>query len=262
MKRLVITTLIAILLISAITIPAYADKPTKFDSQGNETGWENNNCDCTRIQEGILTYSAGHYLGGQPLQVGYDIFGYNYQGHMFKGSYFNAYAGGAGFPPYEGDDEAYQKSSCTVILERVLKLVSYRIEKQGVRITCHTADGTPEIWMKPNSIQQVLLNLTTNALDALEGSEKKEVHVSVDEADGMVSISVKDNGPGIPPEEQGKLFAGFHQVDPSFTGQIEGWGLGLPFVKKGVDQHKGRLVLQSAIGKGTTVTVSLPAASP
>ncbi|MFH1741608.1 MAG: hypothetical protein ABIH23_21590, partial [bacterium] len=50
---------------------------------------------------------AGHYLEGQPLQVGFDPYGYNYQGHMFSGSYANAYLGGAGYPPYEGDDEAY-----------------------------------------------------------------------------------------------------------------------------------------------------------
>jgi len=62
---------------------------------------------CTTIQEGVLMYSAGHYLEGQPLMVGYDPFGYNYQANMFKGSYANVYLGGAGFPPYEGDTEAY-----------------------------------------------------------------------------------------------------------------------------------------------------------
>ena len=62
---------------------------------------------CTTIQDGILTYSAGHYLAGKPLQVGYDPYGYNYQGHMFNGSYANAYLGRYGFPPYEGDDAAY-----------------------------------------------------------------------------------------------------------------------------------------------------------
>ncbi len=59
------------------------------------------------IQDGILTYSAGHYLEGELLTVGYDIFGYNYQAHLFKGYYCNAYLGGYGFPPYEGDDDAY-----------------------------------------------------------------------------------------------------------------------------------------------------------
>ena len=59
------------------------------------------------IKSGNIVYSATHYLGGQPLRMGFDIFGYNHQGHMFAESYFNSYAGGAGFPPYEGDDVAY-----------------------------------------------------------------------------------------------------------------------------------------------------------
>jgi hypothetical protein len=62
---------------------------------------------CTTIQDGVLTYSAGHYLAGQPLMVGYDPYGYNYQAHMFNGSYCNVYLGGYGYPPYEGDAEAY-----------------------------------------------------------------------------------------------------------------------------------------------------------
>jgi len=63
--------------------------------------------DCTTLQDGVLTYSAGHYLEGEPIPLGFDPYGYNYQGHMFKGSYANAYLGGAGYPPYEGDDDAY-----------------------------------------------------------------------------------------------------------------------------------------------------------
>jgi hypothetical protein len=63
--------------------------------------------DCTRIQDGVLTYSAGHYLAGQPLETGYDIFGYNYHAHLFVGSYANVYLGGYGYPPYEGDTESY-----------------------------------------------------------------------------------------------------------------------------------------------------------
>ena len=58
------------------------------------------------ITEGEIYYSAGHYLSG-PIPTGYDVFGYNYQGHMFKGSYYNVYSGGAGYPPYMGDDDAY-----------------------------------------------------------------------------------------------------------------------------------------------------------
>jgi len=63
--------------------------------------------DVTRIKDGVLVYSAGHYLAGEPIPLGFDAYGYNYQGHMFLGSYANAYLGGAGYPPYEGDDETY-----------------------------------------------------------------------------------------------------------------------------------------------------------
>jgi hypothetical protein len=59
------------------------------------------------IKDGTIVYSATHYLAGDPLKTGYDIFGYNYQAHLFNGSYFNVYSGGAGFPPYEGDTDAY-----------------------------------------------------------------------------------------------------------------------------------------------------------
>ena len=61
----------------------------------------------TTIQDGLLQYQPGHYLAGQSLKVGYDIFGYNYQAHMYRGNYANVYLGGEGLPPYTGDDEAY-----------------------------------------------------------------------------------------------------------------------------------------------------------
>ena len=54
-----------------------------------------------------IVYSAGHYFAGQVIPTGFDEYGYNYQGHMFKGSYFNSYAGGDGFPVWDGDDESY-----------------------------------------------------------------------------------------------------------------------------------------------------------
>jgi hypothetical protein len=59
------------------------------------------------IQDGTIVYSGSHYLAGQPIQTGFDAWGYNYQAHKFSGSYFNAYSGGAGLSPWEGDDDAY-----------------------------------------------------------------------------------------------------------------------------------------------------------
>jgi len=91
-KKIAILALALVLLLGLTLTPVMAAKP--------DDG-------CITIQDGTLTYSSGHYLGGEPLQVGYDPYGYNYQAHMFSGYYCNVYLGGAGFPPYEGDDEAY-----------------------------------------------------------------------------------------------------------------------------------------------------------
>lgn len=59
------------------------------------------------ITEGEVLYSPGHYLAEKAIPTGFDVFGYNYQGHMFKGSYYNSYAGAAGYGPWTGDDVAY-----------------------------------------------------------------------------------------------------------------------------------------------------------
>lgn len=68
---------------------------------------------CTTLQDGVLGYSATHYLAGQPLPTGYDAYGYNYQAHQFQGSYANVYLGRDGYPPYTGDDASYLAANPT-----------------------------------------------------------------------------------------------------------------------------------------------------
>lgn len=76
---------------------------------------ETTNTDCTTIQDGVLRYETGHYLAGKPFSTDFDIFGYNYQSHQFKGYYANLYLGEAGFPPYEGNTEAYLSANPAVL---------------------------------------------------------------------------------------------------------------------------------------------------
>ena len=61
---------------------------------------------CASITAQNVYYKDSHYLEG-PITLGFDVFGYNYQAHLFKGYYCNVYLGGYGYPPYEGDDDAY-----------------------------------------------------------------------------------------------------------------------------------------------------------
>ena len=63
---------------------------------------------CVTIKAGTLQYSATSYLNGQPLKVGFDAYGYNYQAHLFNGSYYNNAANAYKLPSYEGDDTAYE----------------------------------------------------------------------------------------------------------------------------------------------------------
>lgn len=73
-----------------------------------------------------------------------------------------------------------------------------------------------------------------------------------------VRLVVRDSGSGIVEEEQSKVFEKFYQIDPDYTGQVRGFGLGLFYARQFIAEHGGLLELESALGEGTTVTVTLP----
>ncbi|MFN2289864.1 MAG: hypothetical protein ACK2UC_01615 [Anaerolineae bacterium] len=105
MKRKVTVVFVLVLTIALVPVVALAAKPP--GSGAGDMGKGGKASGCTVIQDGILAYSEGHFLEEELLTTGFDPYGYNYQGHFFKGSYANVYLGGDGFPPYQGDDEAY-----------------------------------------------------------------------------------------------------------------------------------------------------------
>lgn len=137
---------------------------------------------------------------------------------------------------------------------------------EGLKAWLEENQGTVEVKPAPGLevsgdrllLRDVLKNLIENGVKFADGNRKVEVWAEPQSSG--VSIHVRDSGPGIPPEEQEKVFERFYQVEASFTGQVEGWGLGLPFVKKVVETLGGRVRLASTIGGGTTVTIWLPSA--
>jgi hypothetical protein len=92
-------------MLAVIIVSCQKNQNTVTPTSGDEFLKANNGC--VKIQDGVLEYSAGHYLEGELLETGYDIFGYNYQAHMFNGYYANVYLGRDGYPPYEGNTEEY-----------------------------------------------------------------------------------------------------------------------------------------------------------
>jgi len=106
-------------------------------------------------------------------------------------------------------------------------------------------------------LQNALKALVDNAVKFNQGKDKLVI-LSAQAKDGHALLSVGDNGPGIPGEEIGNIFNKFYQVEASFTGQVEGWGLGLALVKKSAELHGGSVYAKSQLQKGSAFTIVLP----
>jgi signal transduction histidine kinase len=104
-------------------------------------------------------------------------------------------------------------------------------------------------------ISQVLMNLVSNAI---KFTEVGEVRVKVVSADGSFLLSVSDNGPGIAPADQERIFEEFQQVDGSSSRAKGGTGLGLTIAKRIIEMHGGRIWVESKVGAGSTFTFALP----
>jgi len=100
-------------------------------------------------------------------------------------------------------------------------------------------------------MRELFQNILNNAYDAVQDGKGK-VKISAEESGGSVSICIEDNGSGIEKADLEKVF------DPFFTTKAKGTGLGLPVCKQIVSLHGGTIKIESAPGKGTAVTVTLP----
>ena len=96
--------------------------------------------------------------------------------------------------------------------------------------------------------------------NAIKFNNKMEKIIKVQCANhgDSISISVRDYGAGIRPQDVSRIFDPFYQVDDYFTGQISGWGLGLPMVKRILDLHNGSISVVSDRGLGSIFTINFP----
>jgi len=122
------------------------------------------------------------------------------------------------------------------------------------RIVFTAEDQLPNLMLDARRIKYVLTNLLANALKYSESD--KMVMLDVFRQEGGIMIKVTDQGIGIPPEEQTRIFEPFYRAHN--VGAIRGTGLGLSIVKEIVEMHRGTITIASAIGRGTAITVYLP----
>ena len=148
----------------------------------------------------------------------------------------------------------YERKSCAVLLKNVLDLINYRIEKNNVALTVETRSDIPDVYIKSNSIQQVFLNLVTNALDALENVKERKLRIRLSDDNEYLRIAFSDNGDGIPPEKLSRIFDMFYTTKPVGKGT----GLGLSICRSIIEEHGGDIYCESEVGVGTTFNVLLP----
>jgi two-component system, NtrC family, sensor kinase len=145
--------------------------------------------------------------------------------------------------------------SLPATLERGLVVVGEQASKGNVRISLDSDPGIDTVTGDERRVRQVVLNLLWNAVKFTPAGGA--VGIRTARLDGEVHVSVTDTGPGIPPEDQGRIFEEFQQAAAGKE-QREGTGLGLALSKRLVELHGGRIWVESEVGKGSTFVFTLP----
>jgi two-component system, sporulation sensor kinase E len=144
----------------------------------------------------------------------------------------------------------FEPASLNAVAEQTLAAVRPELDNRGLAVNTKWNPHLPPAPMDPRQVQQVLLNLIRNAMQAM--TREGVLTLATGEAAGGVWISVSDTGCGIPEEKLNRIF------EPFFTTKKTGTGLGLMVVQRLVRAHKGRLDLESRPGVGTTFRIWLP----
>jgi signal transduction histidine kinase len=137
-----------------------------------------------------------------------------------------------------------------------LEMTRRRAEDAGITLTANVPDDLPMLIADPRSVKQILLNLLSNAVKFTPQGGK--VSLNARALEGRLHLAVRDTGIGIPGKTLARIGAAFEQADNDPMLAREGTGLGLALVKSLVEQHGGRVHIESREGFGTTVSVELP----
>jgi two-component system NtrC family sensor kinase len=147
--------------------------------------------------------------------------------------------------------------SLNAVVEEAMELLSYPLQVDDVDIIWQPADDLPPLWADPHQLHQVIVNLVTNAHQALrDTSTPRQLRLTTRSSAARtdVSLEVGDSGAGIPSSLQERIFEPFFTTKPPGVGT----GLGLPFCKGIVEGHGGSISIQSQPGHGTVFRVELP----
>jgi PAS domain S-box-containing protein len=141
-------------------------------------------------------------------------------------------------------------------VQSVVEITRQQLLNQGIEVKLTLGRGLPKVLGDKNQIEQVLLNLISNARDAMEGKSKKELVIQtlLSQKGRLVKICIRDTGIGMSKEQIEKIFNPFFTTkDPD-----KGIGLGLSICYRIIEAHQGKIEVKSTLKKGTEFIVSLP----
>jgi two-component system, NtrC family, sensor kinase len=147
-----------------------------------------------------------------------------------------------------------QPTNLNQVIDRSLRLIQHQLDLAAIHVEPDLDPELPVVTCDGAQIEQVLLALMMNALDAMPQGGNLWVTTRLSREDSAVRITVRDDGCGIPPEILPRLFEPF--LTTKETGR--GVGLGLAISRSILERHNGNIEVQSEVGKGTTFTVTLP----
>jgi signal transduction histidine kinase len=144
-----------------------------------------------------------------------------------------------------------------VLVTESLQMLRGQSERARVPLLLSVGHAVPPIRADQRRLRQVMLNLLSNGLKFTAAGG--EVNVAVSWTPEGYEVEIRDTGIGIAPDDIAKALEPFGQIDSRLSRKYDGTGLGLPLAKRLVELHDGKLVVDSIVGRGTTVTIWLPA---
>jgi len=141
-------------------------------------------------------------------------------------------------------------------VEQLTAAMEGQASSQGLTLTCQLPEETPLVTGDPERIQQVIINIITNAIKYNKPQGSIAITGGVEQ--DRVFLRVEDTGIGVPKADLERLFERFYRVDKARSRESGGTGLGLAIAKQIVETHGGHIGFDSEYGKGSTVTLYLP----
>jgi signal transduction histidine kinase len=150
-----------------------------------------------------------------------------------------------------------QPTDLVALVEEVLILTEKDLSKHRVTVE-KRFDGRPKASVIPAQIEQILINLIINARQAMPRGGRIRIEVRDNPRTHLAEVRISDTGVGIPPEQLRLIFEPFYTTKEPDEHGHGGSGLGLSVCRQIIEQHQGRIRVESVVGKGSTFTVKLP----